>query len=88
LILEFGWALESDEGDQGWSPGGGRGRRERSGQVAVSVVEIAVLRHQLAVVRPQVARPRYTPADRILRAALAMLLPRAPDRPNWMINVY
>jgi putative transposase len=27
-------------------------------------VEIAVLRHQLMVVRRQVARPRYTPHDR------------------------
>ena len=39
-------------------------------------LEIAVLRHQLAVVRRQVARPRYTPADRMLLASLAKLLPR------------
>ena len=39
-------------------------------------VEIAVLRHQLAVLRRQVPRPRYTPADRMLLAVLAKLLPR------------
>jgi hypothetical protein len=39
-------------------------------------VEIAVLRHQLAVLHRQVPRPRYTPADRMLLAALAKLLPR------------
>jgi transposase InsO family protein len=39
-------------------------------------VEIAVLRHQLAVLHRQVPRARYTPADRMLLAALAKLLPR------------
>lgn len=32
-------------------------------------VEIAVLRHQLAMVRRQVARPHYTPSDRMVRGA-------------------
>jgi putative transposase len=41
-----------------------------------AAVEIAVLRHQLAVFRRQVSRPRFTPADRMLLAALAKLLPR------------
>jgi putative transposase len=44
-------------------------------------IEIAVLRHRLAVLRRQVARPRYTPTDRIVLATLAKLLPR--DR--WKI---
>ena len=39
-------------------------------------VEIAVLRHQLMVVRRQVARPRYTPTDRMVLAVLARLLAR------------
>jgi putative transposase len=39
-------------------------------------VEIVVLRHQLAVLHRQVPRLRYTPADRMLLAALARLLPR------------
>jgi hypothetical protein len=39
-------------------------------------IEIAVLRHQLMVVRRQVARPRYRPQDRVVLAMLARLLPR------------
>jgi putative transposase len=39
-------------------------------------VEIAVLRHQLAILRRQVARPRYQPTDRLLLASLSRLLPR------------
>src|SRR3954447_7140981 len=39
-------------------------------------IEIAVLRHQLMVVRRQVARPRYTPHDRLVLAMLGRLLPR------------
>ena len=36
-----------------------------------------MLRHQLMVVRRQVARTRYTPMDRMVLATLARLLPRA-----------
>jgi putative transposase len=39
-------------------------------------VEIAVLRHQLAVLHRQIVRPCYTPADRMILATLAKLLPR------------
>jgi transposase InsO family protein len=39
-------------------------------------VEIAVLRHQLVVLHRQIVRPRYTPADRMILACLAKLLPR------------
>jgi putative transposase len=39
-------------------------------------VEIAVLCHQLGVLRRQVARPRYSPTDRAVVATLARLLAR------------
>jgi len=39
-------------------------------------VEIAVLRHQPMVLRRQVARPRYSPVDRLVLATLAKLMPR------------
>jgi transposase InsO family protein len=42
----------------------------------VKDVEIAVLRHQLMVLRRQVRRPQFRPSDRVVLAVLARLLPR------------
>ncbi|TKA01022.1 hypothetical protein FCI23_33485 [Actinacidiphila oryziradicis] len=39
-------------------------------------IEMLTLRHQLAVLQRQIARPRLTPADRALLATLLHRLPR------------
>ena len=51
-----------------------RGRSDRSKDV-----EILVLRHQLAVLQRQIARPRFEPDDRAFLSALA----RAVGRDRW-----
>ena len=48
------------------------GRGERSKEL-----EILVLRHELLILRRQLRRPRFTPGDRLLLAALSRLLPRS-----------
>jgi putative transposase len=49
------------------------GRRD-SDELAIEVV---VLRHEVAVLRRQVARPTLQPTDRALLAGLSRLIPRA-----------
>jgi putative transposase len=46
---------------------------------AAKDLELLVLRHQLAVLRRQIPRPRLEPADRVLLAAVSRALPR----PRW-----
>ena len=44
---------------------------------AAKDLEILVLRHELTVLRRQISRPRFEPADRALLAAVSRMLPRS-----------
>jgi hypothetical protein len=48
-------------------------------------IEILTLRHQLAILQRQIDKPRLTPPDRALLAALLHLLPRARLRQLHLI---
>jgi putative transposase len=55
-----------------------RSRRDRSKDV-----EVLVLRHQLAVLQRQIARPCYEPDDRAILTALARALGRDRWSSSW-----
>src|SRR5437773_697376 len=52
------------------------GPRARSKRGQALEIEVAVLRHQLKVLRRQVGRPKFRPFDRAFLAAAGRILPR------------
>ena len=59
--------------------------RSRRG-LHVKDVEVLVLRHELEILRRQVARPRLRPAERALLAAAAFHLPRPLREHGWSLH--
>ena len=49
-------------------------------------VEIVVLHHELGVLRRQVSRAEFEPADRVVLAALSRVLPRARWRKVFSVQ--
>jgi len=49
-------------------------------------VEVLVLRHQLAMLRRQVSRPRLRQRNRLLMAALSRSFPASDGRRSWSVR--
>jgi hypothetical protein len=56
-------------------------RAERSNEI-----ELLALRHEVVVLRRQMVRPNYRPADRALLAALSLWVPKTSSGPVSRMN--